>query len=124
MLSLIQEVITALTPVKRTHTVLLLGLEHAGKTALLSALAAVHRDGRHNSSSSTRRHPDAQPDIPQTSTTLGQNVVELETSSSVVTVWDVGGSEAIRPMWKHYIVDADKLVYIIDSRKSIGDKVN
>lgn len=120
MLSLIQEVITAFTPVKQTHTVLLLGLQSSGKTALLSALARLNKDAM-SSTSSTRQNLDAQPEIPRTTTTLGQNVVDLETSSSVVTVWDIGGSEAIRPMWKHYIADADKLVYVIDGRETMGE---
>jgi hypothetical protein len=52
MLSLIQEVITALTPVKRTHTVLLLGLEHAGKNRPpLRPGPRCTETGGHNSSS-------------------------------------------------------------------------
>ena len=120
MLSLIQEVITAFTPVKQTHAVLFLGVQSSGKTALLSALHELLLDGQ-NKARPISTASDAQPELPRTTTTLGQNVVELETASSVVTVWDVGGSEAIRPMWKHYVGDADKLVYVIDSRETIEE---
>ena len=70
--------------------------------------------------SSTSGSPPVLP-VPVTTRTLGQNVVELETASTAVTVWDVGGSEAIRPMWKHYVGEADKIVYVIDSRLGAGE---
>ena len=120
MLSLIQEVISALTPAKRTHSVLLLGTESSGKTALCAGLARLLDERRREKSSSTSGSPPVLP-VPVTTKTLGQNVVELETASTAVTVWDVGGSEAIRPMWKHYVGEADKIVYVIDSRLEAGE---
>ena len=120
MLSLIQEVISALTPAKRTHSVLLLGTESSGKTALCAGLARLLDERRREKSSSTSGSPPVLP-VPVTTRTLGQNVVELETASTAVTVWDVGGSEAIRPMWKHYVGEADKIVYVIDSRLGAGE---
>ena len=126
MLSLIQEVISALTPAKRTHSVLLLGMESSGKTALCAGLARLLDERRREKSSSTSMSmstsgsPPVLP-VPVTTRTLGQNVVELETASTAVTVWDVGGSEAIRPMWKHYVGEADKIVYVIDSRLGAGE---
>ena len=92
MLSLIQEVISALTPAKRTHSVLLLGTESSGKTALCAGLARLLDERRRekSSSTSTSGSPPVLP-VPVTTRTLGQNVVELETASTAVTVWDVGG---------------------------------
>ena len=124
MLSLIQEVISALTPAKRTHSVLLLGTESSGKTALCAGLARLLDERRREKSSSTSTSTSGSPPVlpvPVTTRTLGQNVVELETASTAVTVWDVGGSEAIRPMWKHYVGEADKIVYVIDSRLGAGE---
>ena len=130
MLSLIQEVVTALTPVKQTHTVLLLGLASSGKTSLVSALCSDGGGGRVDHDKNRKAFQSDGGDgiytlvPPKTSTTLGQNVVELETASTVVTVWDIGGGEGIRPMWKHYVDDADKLVFVIDSQSSIQDIEN
>ena len=30
------------------------------------------------------------------------------------TVWDVGGQEKLRPLWKHYFADTDALIYVVD----------
>ena len=33
----------------------------------------------------------------------------------LMKVWDVGGQDKIRPLWRHYYVDADAIVWIVDS---------
>lgn len=30
------------------------------------------------------------------------------------TVWDVGGQDALRALWRHFYKDTDALIYIID----------
>jgi Arf/Sar family protein len=30
------------------------------------------------------------------------------------TVWDVGGQEKLRPLWKHYFSNTDALIYVVD----------
>ena len=30
-------------------------------------------------------------------------------------VWDVGGQDKIRPLWKHYYEHTDALIWIVDS---------
>jgi Arf/Sar family protein len=38
------------------------------------------------------------------------------------TVWDVGGQEKLRPLWRHYFNNTDGLIYVVDSldRERIG----
>ena len=31
------------------------------------------------------------------------------------TMWDVGGQEKIRPLWRHYVCGADGLIFVVDS---------
>jgi Arf/Sar family protein len=31
------------------------------------------------------------------------------------TVWDVGGQEKLRPLWRHYFNNTDGLIYVVDS---------
>ena len=31
------------------------------------------------------------------------------------TIWDVGGQEKIRPLWKHYYQGVDALIFVVDS---------
>ena len=30
------------------------------------------------------------------------------------TVWDVGGQEKLRPLWRHYFNNTDGLIYVVD----------
>lgn len=32
------------------------------------------------------------------------------------TVWDVGGQEKLRPLWRYYFQNTDGLIYVVDSR--------
>ena len=34
--------------------------------------------------------------------TIGFNVETIEYKNHSVTMWDVGGQDAIRPLWRHY----------------------
>lgn len=31
-------------------------------------------------------------------------------------MWDVGGQDILRPMWKHYYINSDALIYVVDSQ--------
>lgn len=73
----------------------MLGLDGAGKTTILFKL----KIGEVVSS------------IP----TIGFNVETVEYKNIKFTVWDVGGQDSIRAMWKHYYQNADALIYVVDS---------
>ena len=44
------------------------------------------------------------------------------------TVWDVGGQDKIRPLWRHYYQNTQGLIFVVDSndrdRIDAGKKVN
>lgn len=67
---------------KQRARILLLGLDAAGKTSILYKLKL-------NENVTT---------IP----TIGFNVEEVTVKNVTFTMWDVGGQEKIRPLWKHY----------------------
>ncbi|KAG8446723.1 hypothetical protein GDO86_014255 [Hymenochirus boettgeri] len=76
--------------------ILMLGLDAAGKTTVLYKLKL-------NETVCT---------IP----TIGFNVETVEPIRNVsFTVWDVGGQERIRVLWKHYYTNSDGLVFVVDS---------
>jgi GTPase SAR1 family protein len=31
-------------------------------------------------------------------------------------MWDVGGQDILRPMWKHYYANSDALIFVVDSQ--------
>jgi len=76
--------------------VLLIGLDAAGKTTLLYKVKL-------NESITT---------IP----TIGFNVESVEPVKGLtLTVFDVGGQEKIRRLWKHYTQNVDAVVWMVDS---------
>jgi ADP-ribosylation factor protein 1 len=74
----------------------MLGLDAAGKTTVLYKLKL-------NETVTT---------IP----TIGFNVETVTPLKGVTfTVWDVGGQDKIRPLWRHYFNGTDGLIFVVDS---------
>ena len=48
--------------------------------------------------------------------TIGFNVETVSPLKNVTfTVWDIGGQDKLRPLWKHYFRGTDALMFIVDS---------
>ena len=76
--------------------ILMVGLDAAGKTTILKKLAL-------NETVST---------IP----TIGFNVETVSPCKGVTfTVWDVGGQEKLRPLWRHFFQNTQGLIFVLDS---------
>ncbi|KAF3645819.1 ADP-ribosylation factor 1 [Capsicum annuum] len=45
----------------------------------------------------------------------GFNVETVEYKNSSFTVWDVGGQDKIRPLWRHYFQNTQGLIFVVDS---------
>lgn len=75
--------------------ILMLGLDAAGKTTILYKLKL-------NQSVTT---------IP----TVGFNVETVVYKNVKFNVWDVGGQDKIRPLWRHYYTGTQGLIFVIDS---------
>ncbi|KAJ8490434.1 hypothetical protein OPV22_012155 [Ensete ventricosum] len=82
--------------------VAMLGLDAAGKTTILYKLHIG--------------------EVLSTVPTIGFNVEKVQYKNVVFTVWDVGGQEKLRPLWRHYFCNTDALIYVVDSldRERIG----
>jgi ADP-ribosylation factor protein 1 len=73
----------------------MLGLDAAGKTTLLYRL----------------KMGETVTTIP----TIGFNVESLQIKNLHLTIWDVGGQEKIRPLWKFYLDNIQGLIFVLDS---------
>lgn len=73
----------------------LVGLDAAGKTTILYKLKLG--------------------EIVTTIPTIGFNVETVEYKNICFTVWDVGGQDKIRPLWRHYFQNTQGLIFVIDS---------
>uniref|UniRef100_A0A6B2LLH0 ADP-ribosylation factor n=1 Tax=Arcella intermedia TaxID=1963864 RepID=A0A6B2LLH0_9EUKA len=47
--------------------------------------------------------------------TIGFNVETIKYASTKFTVWDVGGPDKIRPLWRHYYQNTRIIMFVIDS---------
>jgi ADP-ribosylation factor protein 1 len=46
----------------------------------------------------------------------GFNVEKVQYKNVLFTVWDVGGQEKLRPLWRHYFNNTDGLIFVVDCR--------
>jgi small GTP-binding protein len=54
-------------------------------------------------------------EIVTTIPTIGFNVETVEYKNISFTVWDVGGQDKIRPLWRHYFQNTQGLIFVVDS---------
>eukprot|EP00434_Breviolum_minutum_P001935 symbB.v1.2.001713.t1/scaffold61.1/size362833/12 len=75
--------------------ILMLGLDAAGKTTILYRLKLG--------------------EVVTTVPTIGFNVETVEYRNINLTVWDVGGQDRIRKLWRYYFENTNALIYVVDS---------
>ncbi|EOD44242.1 ADP-ribosylation factor 6 [Neofusicoccum parvum] len=75
--------------------ILMLGLDAAGKTTILYKLK-LDKDVT-------------------TIPTVGFNVETVMYKKTRFNVWDVGGQDKIRPLWRHYFSGTQGLIFVVDS---------
>ncbi|AQK68121.1 ADP-ribosylation factor B1B [Zea mays] len=76
----------------REMRVVMLGLDAAGKTTILYRL---HMG-----------------EVLSTVPTVGFNVEKVQYKNVAFTVWDVGGQEKLRSLWKMYLSNSDALLWV------------
>ncbi|KAK6462180.1 putative ADP-ribosylation factor [Scheffersomyces coipomensis] len=79
----------------RELRILMLGLDNAGKSTILYKLKL---------GKTTTTVP-----------TVGFNVEKVKHKNISFAVWDCGGQERIRPLWRHYFTGTNALIYVVDS---------
>ena len=54
----------------------------------------------------------------------GFNVETVEYKNISFTVWDVGGQDKIRPLWRHYFQNTQGLIFVVDSNDRSVSRLN
>jgi len=80
---------------KKAMRILMVGLDAAGKTTILYKLKLG--------------------EVVTTIPTIGFNVETVEYKNISFTVWDVGGQDKIRPLWRHYYTNTQGIIFVVDS---------
>jgi ADP-ribosylation factor 1/2 len=55
--------------------------------------------------------------------TIGFNVETVKYNNINMNIWDLGGQDKIRPLWRHYYTNTNAIIFVIDSvdRERIND---
>eukprot|EP01031_Cornospumella_fuschlensis_P025173 gene25173-30401_t len=77
------------------HRLLMVGLDASGKTTVLYKLKLG--------------------EIVTTIPTIGFNVETVLYKGVNFTMWDVGGCDKIRPLWRHYYQNTQGIIYVVDT---------
>merc|ERR1712007_7990 len=80
---------------KRDMRILMVGLDAAGKTTILYKLKLG--------------------EVVTTIPTIGFNVEAVVYRNISFTVWDIGGQDKIRKLWRHYYQGTEGLIFVVDS---------
>ena len=88
---------------KQEKRILMVGLDAAGKTTILYKLKLG--------------------EVVTTIPTIGFNIETVEYKNIKFTVWDVGGSDRISPLWTHYYQNTDAIVFVVDSRDTDFERI-
>merc|ERR1711977_289705 len=75
--------------------ILMVGLDAAGKTTILYKMKLG--------------------EVVNTIPTIGFNVETVEYKNISFNVWDVGGQDKIRLLWRHYYQNTQGLIFVVDS---------
>ncbi|KAK7415891.1 ADP-ribosylation factor protein 3 [Neonectria punicea] len=92
---------------KEEYSVILLGLDNAGKTTFHEQVKSIFI-------------PNAPEPNLKTVPTVGQNVSTIPLADMYLKLWDVGGQHSLRNLWQSYYASCHAIVFIIDST-DIGD---
>ena len=103
--------------------ILMVGLDAAGKTTILyklklgevmtRILARSYTPHAHALSNPTNTpiHSQVMTTIP----TIGFNVETVDYKKLKMTIWDVGGQDRIRQLWRHYYHGTNAVIFVLDS---------
>jgi len=80
---------------KKDARIVMVGLDAAGKTTVLFKLKLN--------------------DVVVTIPTIGFNVERVEYKNLKMTIWDIGGQDRLRPLWRHYYEGTNGIIFVVDS---------
>uniref|UniRef100_A0A7S2WHH1 Uncharacterized protein n=1 Tax=Mucochytrium quahogii TaxID=96639 RepID=A0A7S2WHH1_9STRA len=83
--------------------ILIIGLDHAGKTTLLEQMKGIFQKAAN------------QIPLDKIPPTVGLNIGRMDIDNCRVIFWDLGGQIALRSIWDKYYSEAHGLIFVLDS---------
>ena len=102
MYTLLSGLYRALTQ-KEEFSVLILGLDNAGKTTFLESAKTTFTKGYRGVNPS------------KITATVGLNIGNIEADGVVLNFWDLGGQEELQALWDKYYSECHGVIYCVDS---------
>jgi ADP-ribosylation factor related protein 1 len=96
---------------KEEYSILLLGLDNAGKTTLLNQIKALFSTTDASSDAPNEASTKAGNTVP----TVGQNIATINLPDMYLKFWDIGGQMTLRRLWQSYYKSAHAVVFVVDS---------
>lgn len=95
---------------KEEFSVIIIGLDGAGKTTFLEKIKTLYNDT-----------PGLEPS--QIGPTVGQNIGKVSLPSTILNFFDLGGQRGMRSIWHRYYDDCHAVIYVIDAqdRERLGE---
>ncbi|KDQ15330.1 hypothetical protein BOTBODRAFT_54886 [Botryobasidium botryosum FD-172 SS1] len=87
---------------KDEFSVIIIGLDNAGKTTLLEKIKSLYNNV-----------PGLPPD--KIGPTVGQNIGKITLPSTILQFWDLGGQRDIRTIWERYYDECHAVAYVVDA---------
>ena len=88
---------------KDEFSVLILGLDNAGKTTFLESAKAHFTNGYKGVNPS------------KITATVGLNIGNITTDGIILNFWDLGGQEELQALWDKYYAECHAIIYTVDS---------
>jgi ADP-ribosylation factor related protein 1 len=82
--------------------VLVIGLDHAGKSSLLERIKTLYNTTPGLS-------------MEKITPTIGMNLAKLNHMGAQVIIWDLGGQAKMRSIWEKYYAEANAVIYVVDA---------
>ncbi|KAI9887113.1 MAG: ADP-ribosylation factor protein 3 [Watsoniomyces obsoletus] len=105
---------------KEEYSILLLGLDNAGKTTFLNQIKSLYQQPPSQGTSNNGIFSVSSKSPGDTVPTVGQNVSTISLPSLYLKIWDVGGQHSLRSLWQSYYASCHAIVFVIDST-DVGD---
>ncbi|KAH7107983.1 P-loop containing nucleoside triphosphate hydrolase protein [Auriculariales sp. MPI-PUGE-AT-0066] len=87
---------------KDEFSILILGLDAAGKTTFLEKVKTLYND-----------MPGLSPD--KIGPTVGQNIGKITLPSTILQFWDLGGQRGLRDLWSRYYKECHAVAFVLDA---------
>lgn len=101
---------------RHERRVLVLGLAGAGKTSAIEWLAGRAAGAAGGAPSTSHNPPHPKSDVLVTERFTVTTVRGLPGLGGLeLALWDVGGSDAARPYWRHYYTGAQAVLFVVDA---------